>query len=144
MQTQPLRSIIESRFILLPNLPYIKRDTPIRIEKSMGPARSPTVFVSPSAFSAKVEAHWLTACSLEPAQSMSTMNIQKAFVLSISFIESFSSSSPTTGAIGTRVNITALTIGRIAHISDIIFQLSVENRAKNRVDMPTAATLPQQ
>ena len=67
MQTQPLRSIIESRFILLPNLPYIKRDTPIRIEKSMGPARSPTVFVSPSAFSAKVEAHWLTACSLEPA-----------------------------------------------------------------------------
>ena len=72
------------------------------------------------------------------------MNIQNAFVLSISFIESFSSSSPTTGAMGTRVNITALTIGSIAQTSDIIFQLSVENRAKNRVDMPTAATLPQQ
>ena len=36
----------------------------------MGPARSPMVLEMPRPFSAKVDAHWLTACSLAPAQTI--------------------------------------------------------------------------
>ena len=35
----------------------------------------------PSLFSAKAEAHWLTACSLAPAHTIITSRIQKIFSL---------------------------------------------------------------
>ena len=43
--------------------------SPIITAKSMGPAKSPMVLERPRPSSAKVEAHWLIACSQEPAQN---------------------------------------------------------------------------
>ena len=46
---------------------------------AIGPARSPTVLETPSPCSAKADAHWLTACSDAPAQSIIRKNTQKSF-----------------------------------------------------------------
>ena len=56
---------------------------------AIGPARSPTVLLTPRPFSAKIDAHWLTACSLAPAHSIMSIRIQKIF-----FVNSSRSVSP--------------------------------------------------
>ena len=96
----------------------------------MGPARSPTVFETPRPFSAKVEAHWLTACSLAPEQRMSSMNTQNILLPSSSLNESPFSPSSMSEAIGTRTKFRALTIGTTAQIRARYFQLAVVNIEK--------------
>ena len=51
----------------------------------MGPARSSTVLDTLRPASAKVEAHWLTACSLAPAQIMERNRSQKDLFTNNSF-----------------------------------------------------------
>ena len=130
MHSAPLKIIMPSRSILSPNLPYITRETPMSTEKSMGPARSPTVFETPRPFSAKVEAHWLTACSLAPEQSIRSMNIQNILLPSSCLNERPVSPSSISGAIGTRIKFRALTIGTTAQIRARYFQLAVVNIEK--------------
>ena len=48
---------------------------------AIGPARSPTVFDTPSPCSAKADDHWLTACSDAPAQSIITIKSQNTRLL---------------------------------------------------------------
>ena len=91
--------------------------------KDMGPARSPTVLLTPRPFSAKVDAHWLTACSLAPAHSIISINIQNIFCFARSFMVSPFSPSSISGAIGTFVNTRLLQSGTSAQITARIFQL---------------------
>ena len=94
----------------------------------MGPARSPAVLEICRPCSAKVEAHWLTACSLAPAQIIMISRIQKSFRLNNSF--SFSPLSPSSirEARGTLVNSRALAMGISAQSSARNFQFSIPAR----------------
>ena len=47
--------------------------------KAQGPAKSPMVFDTPSADSAKADAHWLMASSEAPAQIIITISSQNTF-----------------------------------------------------------------
>ena len=125
MQSSVLNSINLSRFSLSPYFPKIAREMPISSANAIGPARSPAVLPMPSAFSAKVEAHWLTACSLAPAQSIRSSSTQKIFL--VSRLRSASPPRPSSSkeAIGTRRKTTAFTAGRTAQISARTRQLPV-------------------
>ncbi len=79
MQSRQLILMNLSRSSLSPNLPYNRRESPISAAKDIGPARSPIVLLTPRPCSANVEAHWLTACSLAPAQSIISIITQKTF-----------------------------------------------------------------
>ena len=50
---------------------------PMSTAKAQGPAMSPTVLLTPSAVSAKAEAHCAMAISEAPAQTMRTSSTQK-------------------------------------------------------------------
>ena len=102
------------------------------------------VFDTPSPCSANVDAHWLTACSLAPAHVIISIRIQKTRLLQRSRILIPSSDSSTSGAIGTRVKITPLTIGTTAQTHARIFQFPIPNSLKNRVEINTTPTWPQQ
>ena len=66
----------------------------IKKANDIGPARSPTVLLTFRPSSAKVDAHWLTACSLAPAQVIISITTQNIFMEQSSLIESpFSPSS---------------------------------------------------
>ena len=56
--------------------------------KAIGPARSPTVFDTPSPCSAKADDHWLTACSDALAQSIISMKSQNTRLLTSACSES--------------------------------------------------------
>ena len=106
----------------------------------MGPARSPAVLEIPSPCSAKAEAHWLTPCSLAPAQIIMMSSTQNILCLNSSL--SFMPVSPSAirEAMGTLVNTTALTMGINAQNSAMIFQFSMPATRKNRVDRTTTPT----
>ena len=110
----------------------------------MGPARSPTALLTPSPFSANVDAHCPTACSEAPAQTIMSMKIQN--ILLRKSPEKPIPSSPLPGRvyIGATAKITRLNTGTAAHASASSFQLSVPNSAKNTVETSTTPTCPQQ
>ena len=58
--------------------PAISRESPIRKANAIGPARSPTALLTPSPRSANADAHCPTACSLAPAHTIMSINIQKS------------------------------------------------------------------
>ena len=110
----------------------------------MGPARSPIVLLIPKLFSARVEAHWLTACSLAPAQSIINIRTQKIFFLKSSPIVSPFSPSSSSGAMGTLVKKIPFAMGINAHTSAIYFQFAIPKIRKNNVERSTTPTCPQQ
>ena len=126
---------------------------------SLGPRVAERVFVTrhikehmpeafdfdiPSAFSTNADAHWLTDCSLAPAQHIISKNPQNAFCFISSFKESPFSSSLISGAIGTFRNVNPFITGTAAQTSASIFQLSIPNTLKNIVDITTTPAVPQQ
>ena len=60
-----------------PYLPKKTRLMPITTANMQGPARSPTVLDSPSADSAKADAHWAIDSSEAPEHTISTQASQK-------------------------------------------------------------------
>ena len=116
------------------------REVPIRIANNIGPARSPIVLLTCSPFSAKVEAHWLTACSHAPAQTINNISTQNTFLQTKSFNLRLVSFSAMRGAIGTLVKAIVLTIGMKAQKIARNFQLCMPNMAKNKVESRTTPT----
>ncbi len=110
----------------------------------MGPARSPRVLLTPSPFSAKVEAHWLTESSLAPAQTIINISSQNCRILKSSLTFSPLSPSWISGAMGTLANRRPLAMGTAAHTNARIHQFPMPNNQKNRVDISTTPTCPQQ
>ena len=108
----------------------------MRTANAMGPARSPTVLLTPSPFSANVEAHWLTDCSHAPAQTIISIRIQKILLEKSALMVSPVSFSGVRGAMGKR-EITA-------HIRAIAFQLPMPKILKYMVEHKTTPTWPQQ
>ena len=150
---QPSMVLVKS--ILSPRLPYIRRLRPISRENTVGPVRSPSALLTPSPFSAKVEAHWLTACSLAPAQTIISMMTQNMPERNSSPTDIPFSPSSTSGARGTfrkkmpfvtgsRRKAIRFPRGISAQSRAITFQLSTPNRVKNAVDRSTTPTCPQQ
>ena len=139
-----LKIIILFKSIFSPNFPYMTLETPISTAKSVGPAISPTAFDTPSAFSAKVEAHWLIDSSLAPEQHITSRNTQKSFIEKSCFKDNPFSPFSSSVAIGTLVNIIPFTTGTIAQSTAIILQLCTPNTEKNSVDSKITPTLPQQ
>ena len=78
--------------------------------------------LTPSPLSAKVEAHWLTACSLAPAQSIITMSTQKILFLHKSGTVIPVSPSATSAAMGVLAKIKTLHMGTIVQIQANILQ----------------------
>ena len=107
----------------------------MRIANAIGPARSPAVLEMPSPFSAKVDAHWLTACSLAPAQIIMISRIQNILMPNSSLSRSPLSPSSINLAIGTLANTKALQIGITAHTAANTFQFSIPNTQKKRVEI---------
>ena len=115
------------------------RAVPMSRANRQGPARSESVLrvaalsepnvLSPC--SAKADDHWLIACSLAPAHSISTTNSQKTGRQSscrmvIGAVPSASSSRLR----GTSEKYTALSSGSAAQANDIYRQFSMPNKAK--------------
>ena len=123
-----------SSLILSPYFPKNNLEVPMRMAKDIGPARSPNVLEMPRPFSAKVEAHWLTACSLAPAQTIIINNSQKILFLKNSFMLSPVSFSSNIDTSGTFVKENVFRIGRIDQMSVSIFQLFVPKKWKNKVE----------
>ena len=111
---------------------------------AIGPARSPTVLLTPRPCSAKVEAHWLTACSLAPALIIMRKRIQNSFIRKSAPRLSPFSPSGTSGAIGTRRKRKKLKSGIRAQSAARIFQFAMPKSAKNTVEIRTTPTWPQQ
>ena len=120
------------------------RDVPISTAKAMGPARSPTVLPTPRPFSAKVDAHWLTPCSLAPAHSIISRNTQNILFRASSPMVMPRWPSSSSAGMGTRRKANRLPSGTSAHTSASTRQCAVPNRAKNAVDSSTTPTWPQQ
>ena len=116
----------------------------MRRAKDMGPARSPTVLLTPRPLSAKVEAHWLTACSLAPALSIIRKRIQKIFMEKSCFMVSPVSPSSMMGAMGVRAKTRVLRIGTMAQIRASSFQLEIPASLKKMVEISTTPIWPQQ
>ena len=116
----------------------------MRMANAIGPARSPMVLLIPKLFSARVDAHWLTACSLAPAQSIISIRTQKIFFLKSSTIVRPVSPSSSNGAIGTLVKRIPFKIGINDHVSAIYFQFAMPKILKNSVERSTTPTCPQQ
>ena len=110
----------------------------------MGPARSPIALFTPSPFSAKVDAHWLTPCSLAPAHTIISINIQKSLFLNKSRILIPVSPSAISEAIGTLINAILFIIGTSAQMTASIFQFSIPAILKKIVEIKTTPTCPQQ
>ena len=110
----------------------------------MGPVRSPSALLTPSPFSAKVEAHWLTACSLAPAQTIISMMTQNMPERNSSMAVIPFSPSSTSGARGTFRKKIPFATGSSAQISASTRQLPLPYTARNRVDNITTPALPQQ
>ena len=117
---------------------------PISSAKAIGPARSPTVLLTPSACSANVEAHWLTACSLAPAHSIISKNTQNT--LRRNSAGSAPPGWPSAGSVhsGTRANARPLATGSTAQARASHFHCAVPATAKNSVDTRTTPICPQQ
>lgn len=106
----------------------------------MGPARSPAVLGIFSPCSAKADAHWLTACSLAPAQSIIVSRIQNRGREKSSFQFIFCWPSSIREAIGTRAKARLLQSGSAAQRRARIFQRSVPKKQKKRVERRTTPT----
>ena len=94
---------------------YSAREEPIMTAKVMGPARSPMALEIPRPFSIKADAHWLTACSLAPAQSMRITMIQKVPRERRDLTESPSPRSSFREIMGARQNAKKFAKGTTAH-----------------------------
>ena len=116
----------------------------MRTANAMGPARSPTVLLTPSPFSANVEAHWLTDCSHAPAQTIISIRIQKILLEKSALMVSPVSFSGVRGAMGTFANTNVFKRGITAHIRAIAFQLPMPKILKYMVEHKTTPTWPQQ
>ena len=108
-----------------------------------GPARSPILFDTCRADSANADAHWLTACSLAPAQIINTMRIQNTVLPESVRIDRPSSSSASV-RIGTTIKYSAFASGTAAQITASICHLSMPNMKKNAVERITTPICPQQ
>lgn len=132
-----------SVFILLLSLLKIIRPAPIRTANAIGPARSPIVFETPSAVSAKVDAHWLIASSAAPEQIIRTIAIMKILFLN-SEPDFLSAGSSLGSIIGTRQKNIPLKIANTAHTIVSMRQFSLPKAAKKIVDNAITPTVPQQ
>ena len=121
------------------------RAVPMAAANIHGPRRSATCLLTPSSVSAKKLAHWLIDCSAAPAQSMRSMKTHK--ILTVNSLPSGSGSSwllSFSWAIGTKMQNTKLTSGRIAHRQQMTLQFPTPNILKNSVVTTTISTCPQQ
>ena len=139
-QSAVLMSIKVSSLILSPYFPYMARVAPITIANVIGPAKSPAAFEIPKPCSAKAEAHWLTACSLAPEQTIIITRTQKTLFLKSSLRVIPFSSELISGAIGVFINKIPFKIGTIAHSPQRIRQFSIPANLKNIVDSSTTPT----
>ena len=99
---------------------------------------------TPSPCSAKVDAHWLTTCSLAPAHIIISMMIQNRREENSSRILRPVSPSAISGASGTRRKAMPFTSGRIAHSAARIGQRSRPKASMNSVESSMTPALPQQ
>ena len=128
---------------LFPNFAYKSRAVPIRMAKRQGPSRSPSVLLTPSPLSAKVDAHWLMDCSAAPESAISATNSQNVGERTSFFTGMLSPSAAGEGT-GTNANKMAFKRGRHAQMRHKILQCSEPNAAKNAVEKATTAADPQQ
>ena len=142
-QSAPQASItlVRSNFSL--NLPYRRRDSPMKRAKRPGPARSPTVLETPSADSVKAEAHWAIVASDAPEQTISIIISQNSGSPSRSRTRMLSPSS-TSRSIGQLTKLKALQSGISAKRIVRIFQCSMPTSAKKRVEPTITPSAPQQ
>ena len=100
--------------------------------------------LTPRPFSAKVDAHWLTPCSLAPAHTIISRNTQNTFRRASSPMVMPRCPSSNSGAMGTRVKAIMFPRGISAQTSASTRQWPTPNKAKNTVDTSTTPTWPQQ
>jgi hypothetical protein len=112
--------------------------------KAHGPARSPTVLDTCSPDSANAEAHWHTACSEAPAQSMSSMSSQNARRRTSCRSGIAGVSSPVSEPIGTVRKKTPFAAGSAAQRSASVRQCAMPASRKKSVEASTTNTSPQQ
>ena len=105
--------------------------------KKSGPVRSPTVLLTPSPRSAKAEAHWLTACSHEPAQSMSSISTQNSRMPNRRRTGTPSTGSSASEGMGTVMKKTRLASGTSAQMTAMIRQCAMPKMAKKAVEIST-------
>ena len=125
------------------NLLKIILPVPISTAKAIGPARSPTVFETPSAVSAKDDAHWLIASSAAPEQTIRITAIMKnLFLKRFSFLVFLFSSSGS--IIGTRLKNMPFKRAKMQNAKERKRQLSLPKNAKNILETAITITVPQQ
>ena len=109
----------------------------------LAPSKSPVVFVTHSADSAKAEAHCAMDSSDAPAHTISTTKSQNIFVFN-SCPMVILLPSLTIGSMGQTAKLVMLYSGITAHKQDNMRQFSVPNIVKKTVDRRIVPTAPQQ
>lgn len=136
-------SITFARSSLSLNLPYSIRDIPISSANRHGPARSPTVLDTPTADSVKADAHCAIVTSDAPEQTISIIISQKIGVFKSPPMLMLLPSS-TNRSIGQLIKLKVLHNGTSAQINVSIFQFSIPNTAKKKVEPRITHIAPQQ